>query len=482
MPPSACLEIHQVDVGQGDCTVIVNRNLAALEQKVAQANASAAANLAPIDQMPWCRANNVPLDGTVSRALVVDGGNDCYGVALRNYLIEIGALIPGTPEQPQIQQLQLEILVTHYHDDHQDGLRSMMRDPPENDGGRTVAKFRPEAFYKLSPNAKRDIGVGRLQTILNELQFDDIPLAQQRTAIRFISPGGTGPDGEAPCIIPLGAGFNDIPINVVVVAADRAVLNPNGVTEVPARRRRRGRDGNATNVGIDQNDRSMVLVVEYGSFRHLIGGDAGGQDGTAYADIESCLAPALREVLPAVPTPAKGVRVQSAGHCCSLKLNHHGSKFSNDSALLEVLQPRLGIISSGVRQNFFFHPAPEVIQRLKAVPSLAGGVFATELASRGKSGRQRARNYDPDPATPPNGTRVVKVVGSTVIRPFDGDLADLGNPTAVDPKLRIQVYGDCQQTPLFNNPDFALRATDAAPRAPDAFYPMQPVELICGQH
>jgi hypothetical protein len=223
--------------------------------------------------------------------------------------------------------------------------------------------------------------------------------------------------------------------------------------------------------------------VEYGSFRHLIGGDAGGQDGTAYADIESCLAPALIAGLPAVPTPAEGVRIKSAGHCCSLKLNHHGSKFSNDSALLEVLQPRLGIISSGVRQNFFFHPAPEVIQRLKAVPSLAGGVFATELASRGKSGRKRAQAFDPDPVQEPNGQRAVKVVGSMVIRPLDGDLVDLADTTAVDPKLRIQVYGDRQQTPLFNSADFALRAVDAgAASAPDAFYPMEPVDLICGQH
>lgn len=302
MPLGASLEIHQVDVGQGDCTVVINRDLAKLREIM---NRPGTPQLPPgssdMDIMPWCRKRGISLLGTVKKALVIDGGNDCYGFALREYLIEVGVI-----DRTKVWHPDLSLLVTHYHDDHQDGLRSMMRDPAPAPQGMsssssnsgTVEKVRPGKFYRLAEYWSREIGTGRFQTIICDFEFSFAP-PEEKTKIISVKPGGLIADGNGPakqCVISLGDGESNLPIGVRIVAADRKVLGlfaTLGIpTEVPARRRRRA-DGQQ--VGIDQNDRSMVLIVEYGSFRHLVGGDAGGSTGIAYADIESVLRPALQD-------------------------------------------------------------------------------------------------------------------------------------------------------------------------------------------
>ncbi len=50
-------------------------------------------------------------------------------------------------------------------------------------------------------------------------------------------------------------------------------------------------------------------------------------------------------------------------HCDVLKLSHHGSKTGSCDRFLDLLQPRLGIISSG-SYSIYHHPSPETIQRL----------------------------------------------------------------------------------------------------------------------
>ena len=49
--------------------------------------------------------------------------------------------------------------------------------------------------------------------------------------------------------------------------------------------------------------------------------------------------------------------------CDVLKLSHHGSKTGSCDRFLDLLQPRLGIISSG-SYSIYHHPSPETIQRL----------------------------------------------------------------------------------------------------------------------
>ncbi len=49
-----------------------------------------------------------------------------------------------------------------------------------------------------------------------------------------------------------------------------------------------------------------------------------------------------------------------------LKVGHHGSRFSSSAAFLRAVHPSIAVISSG-RENNFGHPAPVVLEKLKAV-------------------------------------------------------------------------------------------------------------------
>lgn len=52
-----------------------------------------------------------------------------------------------------------------------------------------------------------------------------------------------------------------------------------------------------------------------------------------------------------------------SGPIDALVLGHHGSKTASSLAFLQVLQPRVALVSSGF-QNNFGHPAPETQARL----------------------------------------------------------------------------------------------------------------------
>ena len=45
---------------------------------------------------------------------------------------------------------------------------------------------------------------------------------------------------------------------------------------------------------------------------------------------------------------------------------HHGSKYSNSTQLLEKVRPDIAVFSAG-RYNTYGHPAPETMERFRAV-------------------------------------------------------------------------------------------------------------------
>ena len=89
----------------------------------------------------------------------------------------------------------------------------------------------------------------------------------------------------------------------------------------------------------NENDRSLVLRLQYGAVRLLLTGD-----------IEQA---SERWLL------AQGVDVRAD----ILKVGHHGSKTSTSLAFVRQVQPRVGIISTGA-DNPYGHPHPQVLDVL----------------------------------------------------------------------------------------------------------------------
>ena len=89
----------------------------------------------------------------------------------------------------------------------------------------------------------------------------------------------------------------------------------------------------------NENDRSLVLRLQYGAVRLLLTGDI--EQGTE------------RWLL------AQGADVRAD----VLKVPHHGSKTSTSLAFVQQVQPRVGIISTGAN-NPFGHPHPQVLDVL----------------------------------------------------------------------------------------------------------------------
>lgn len=86
----------------------------------------------------------------------------------------------------------------------------------------------------------------------------------------------------------------------------------------------------------DTNDGSIVARFDFGETSFLLTGDLADEEDV------------LPDILP--------VDV--------LKVAHHGSRYSTSDAWLDLVQPREAIISVG--KNAYGHPAPEVMERLKA--------------------------------------------------------------------------------------------------------------------
>lgn len=91
----------------------------------------------------------------------------------------------------------------------------------------------------------------------------------------------------------------------------------------------------------DKNEDSMVLLLQYGSFRMLFTGDLEGDAETAIA--------------------ASGADLS----CDVLKVGHHGSKGASSEEFLAAVSPAFGIISCG-KNNRYGHPAEAALERLRA--------------------------------------------------------------------------------------------------------------------
>jgi beta-lactamase superfamily II metal-dependent hydrolase len=96
--------------------------------------------------------------------------------------------------------------------------------------------------------------------------------------------------------------------------------------------------------GEEENNYSLVAVIQFGSFRAVMGGDLSGLDKGQYRDIESLVADKMESV-------------------DVYKVHHHGSDYSSNSAWLKKIKPKVGIISVGDGNNHG-HPVAGCLKRL----------------------------------------------------------------------------------------------------------------------
>jgi len=93
----------------------------------------------------------------------------------------------------------------------------------------------------------------------------------------------------------------------------------------------------------DVNDNSISVILTSGDKKFLLAGDAG-----------------MKEELDLVYSE-EDIDIDV------LKLNHHGSKYSNSQLFLEAVSPEIAVVSSGAK-NRFGHPHQETLERLGGIP------------------------------------------------------------------------------------------------------------------
>ncbi len=99
---------------------------------------------------------------------------------------------------------------------------------------------------------------------------------------------------------------------------------------------------------VDENAQSITMLIEYGNFKYLIGGDLTG-GGNGKINIESSVASVV-------------------GDIDVLQSNHHGSPTSNSQEFLETVSPEVAIISVG-NGNAHHLPKRSVLNRFDQLRS-----------------------------------------------------------------------------------------------------------------
>lgn len=117
----------------------------------------------------------------------------------------------------------------------------------------------------------------------------------------------------------------------------------------------------------DSNQDSMVLMVQYGTFRMLFTGDLEGEAENSLIDL------------------AQKQQISLAADV--LKVGHHGSKNASSELFLETVKPKAAVISCG-KDNSYGHPAKETLERLKqcgvsVIQTMENG--AVQIVSDGQS-------------------------------------------------------------------------------------------------
>ncbi|MFI9553473.1 hypothetical protein [Nonomuraea endophytica] len=504
---SARLEIHIINVSQGDSLLIIHRDLDKVRQAIEAERKTPPTE--PIDYVPFALRSDVPLAGTVVSALLVDGGDSSYGDDVVRMLTRQGVVTtPG-------YYPNLAMMVSHFHADHQAGLNSVLidKDVPKKAKGKLLltTRFIPAMIYVNPLADKATVPKNTLFPVFKKI-LEEVSLKRppgKRAMIIEVLPGGRDPRTDKPLIIRLGDGVTDddgkaIPITIQLVASGQGVYRKltNDVVVVPPKG---GKNA------VDMNDRSLCFVLSYGSFRFFSGGDiagdgrgAGGNVSTnampdppkgkapkhknkkknkkigsshSHGDVEKVLGPAMRENFEATPLLTGYVRgadkFPHAGHCTVMKASHHASASSVDTFFLSEIRPYVIAISCGFRARPHDHPTQQVLDRIDKLKTARWGLRGTtkEIANTVEAlyltevvKKRKTRTYTTN-------VRSGKLLGDIVIRPTDESIVALRTTADTDKRVTVQVYGAADETDTTDTENKLFPMTAGSG---DANYPIGP--------
>ena len=137
-------------------------------------------------------------------------------------------------------------------------------------------------------------------------------------------------------------------------------------------------------VGSDSNNSSIVVMLEYGSFKFLFMGDAG-------EEVETQLVSSGKDL-----------------NCDVLKVGHHGSKYSSTSSFLNKVKAEYGVICVG--SNSYGHPTSEALSRLSSAGTT---VYRTDKNGNVQFSTNGATLYLPDGSTDTSGSGSGTTSGGT---------------------------------------------------------------------
>jgi hypothetical protein len=317
--PVVRLEIHHININNGDASVIRLRHK----------------------------------DGTETKILI-DGGQPDASEFLIPY---INAVFKDANFQYTI--------LTHYHNDHYDGLEAL-----------GTGAIKSEYYVDLGGyNMDGYVDPGKLVLIqpkdITCPWTDSTGVFEGAMGAYITAIGNATNNFGLKRYMPLSK-VNDSIQNMIGVKIPLGTFQQNGAT-VPIELRCVAAwgftQGNGAvvdnwNKGASKNDPSLGFVLECGEFRYFFGGDMGGDPNGSYIDQETTLAAGFAYLYKGAKSYYKPAAAYD-GHICGFKADHHGSAHSNNSTFLGQMHAAVCVTSAG--SNDAWHlPSIPFLTRLNA--------------------------------------------------------------------------------------------------------------------
>lgn len=306
------LEIHTINIGHGDATLVLVRNMDSLKKAFTMAGVGYPAD--NLNYLDTALTKGVMLRGTVKKAVLIDFGN---GTKQGNKIIE------------HLQNMGIEksdtltaLILTHNHKDHYGGFKTIIN----------IGDYKAPVYYR---------GDGKLK---------DSKVAGPMFNTGFKTPAGKSLNvvDVTNTQIDLGniAGQN---IYLTAVSSDGYIYRSGKKNRI---------------LSNNENDYGCSWLLQYGAFRYFIGGDiSGASSGSSYSNIEEPLADSLKKYDPASFLSFINTKdTVHKGHICAFKVDHHGSGHSSSPYFLHSISPLAAITSCGADYD---HPTLEFTERLR---------------------------------------------------------------------------------------------------------------------